>query len=100
MCYYESISKCEEMILNLYFSTSNNSLNVAKYYENHLAVHNQIVKTFDLTSFAQREEFNYAQTAEIAIISFPVYSQNIPKPFKEVLKKLNAKYIVLNATYG
>lgn len=36
----------------------------------------------------------------VAIIIFPVYCQNIPKPVKNFLKKISAKHIVLIATYG
>lgn len=37
---------------------------------------------------------------DVAVIIFPVYCQNIPKPVKNFLKNLFAKHIVLIATYG
>lgn len=40
------------------------------------------------------------ETAETAVVVFPVYCQNIPVPVKAFLKNLGAKYVVLIATYG
>lgn len=37
---------------------------------------------------------------ETAVVVFPVYCQNIPKPVKTFLNRLFAKHIVLIATYG
>ncbi len=39
-------------------------------------------------------------TDEVAVVVFPVYCQNIPKPVKQFLKSLEAKYIALIAAYG
>ena len=39
-------------------------------------------------------------TEDTAVIVFPVYSQNIPKPVKRFLKALEAKHVALIATYG
>ena len=38
--------------------------------------------------------------AETAVVVFPVYCQNIPKPVKTFLKTLQAKHVVLITTYG
>lgn len=38
--------------------------------------------------------------AETAVVVFPVYCQNIPKPVKKFLSECSAKYVVLIATYG
>ena len=43
---------------------------------------------------------NKTTTADTAIVVFPVYCQNIPKPVKRFLKGLEAKYVALIATYG
>jgi len=45
---------------------------------------------------------NKERTSEddVAVVVFPVYCQNIPKPVKVFLKQLNAKHIALVATYG
>ena len=39
-------------------------------------------------------------TEDTAIVVFPVYCQNIPKPVKRFLKGLEAKHVALIATYG
>ena len=39
-------------------------------------------------------------TDDVAVLVFPVYCQNIPKPVKQFLKRMRAKHIVLIATYG
>lgn len=38
--------------------------------------------------------------ADTAVVVFPVYCQNIPKPVKNFLRRLTAEHIVLIATYG
>ena len=43
---------------------------------------------------------NKATTEDTAVVVFPVYCQNIPKPVKRFLKGLEAKYVALIATYG
>ena len=43
---------------------------------------------------------NETTTEDTAVVVFPVYCQNIPKPVKQFLKGLEAKYITLIATYG
>ena len=39
-------------------------------------------------------------TDDVAVVVFPVYCQNIPKPVKQFLKRMRAKFTVLIATYG
>ncbi|MBE6563410.1 MAG: hypothetical protein E7660_06700 [Ruminococcaceae bacterium] len=39
-------------------------------------------------------------TCGVAVVVFPVYCQNIPKPVKSFLKELRAEHVVLIATYG
>ena len=40
------------------------------------------------------------ETEEVAVVVFPVYCQNIPKPVKQFFERIRAKYLVLIATYG
>lgn len=54
----------------------------------------------DLTSFVDRESFDYSKKIDNLVFCFPVYSQNIARPIKEILKKLQAKNIIIIATYG
>ena len=37
---------------------------------------------------------------DVAVVVFPVYCQNIPKPVKQFMERMRAKHIVLIATYG
>ena len=71
-----------------YFSGSGHSLAVAK------AVSEKIG--------GQPVEIDHAppRYSDIAVVVFPVYCQNIPKPVKMFLNKLAAKHIALIATYG
>ena len=39
-------------------------------------------------------------TEDTAVVVFPVYCQNIPKPVKQFLKRMRANHVVLIATYG
>lgn len=41
-----------------------------------------------------------SSSAEVAVIVFPVYCQNIPSPVMRFLETFRAKHIVLIATYG
>ena len=43
---------------------------------------------------------NETATKDTAVVVFPVYCQNIPKPVKRFLKSLEAKCVALIATYG
>lgn len=47
-----------------------------------------------------RQIDNKATTEDAAVVVFPVYCQNIPKPVKRFLKGLEAKCVALIATYG
>ena len=39
-------------------------------------------------------------TDDVAVVVFPVYCQNVPKPVKPFLERMRAKHVVLIATYG
>jgi NAD-dependent dihydropyrimidine dehydrogenase PreA subunit/flavodoxin len=54
----------------------------------------------DLTSFKNQNNFDYSKYYEYIVICFPVYSQNIPNPVIDILKKLKSKYFLLLITYG
>ena len=62
-----------------------------------LAVSKELSKLLDCEI---RPLDNKATTEDIAVVVFPVYCQNIPKPVKRFLKGLEAKYVALIATYG
>ncbi len=72
-----------------YFSGSGHSLAVSK------ALAEMLACTIKPISFGGE-----IITEEVVAVVFPVYCQNIPKPVKQFLKKLKAKYIALIATYG
>lgn len=69
------------------FSGSGHSLAVSKELAKMLDCE---IKTVDSETAAE----------DTAVVVFPVYCQNIPKPVKQLLKRLRAKHIALIATYG
>ncbi len=71
-----------------FFSGSGHSFAVADFFAKRLQ-----------TSMLEITQ-NVQSSAETAIIVFPVYCQNIPATVVPFLKKLNARYAVLIATYG
>ena len=75
------------MITIFYFSGSGHSLAVSK----------ELAQMLDCEI---RPVDSETATADTAVVVFPVYCQNIPKPVKRFLKGLEAKYVVLIATYG
>ena len=75
------------MITIYCFSGSGHSLAVSKALAR---MFNCEIKTVDSKTAAE----------DTAVIVFPVYCQNIPKPVKRFLKGLEAKYVALIATYG
>ena len=62
-----------------------------------LAVSKELSKLLDC---GIRPIDNNTATEDTAVVVFPVYCQNIPKPVKRFLKGLEAKYVALIATYG
>lgn len=71
-----------------FFSGNGHSLAVADFFAKQLQT--------GVTEITQ----DIQSSAETAIIVFPVYCQNIPRTVVSFLKKLNAGYAVLVATYG
>ncbi len=82
-------------IISVYFSTGGESEKVALYYKRKL-----LCSLYDLTSKISREQFDFDKHYDLIILSFPVFSQNIPNPLKNILSKLNASYFIINITYG
>ena len=62
-----------------------------------LAVSKELSKLLDCEI---RPIDNKTTTEDTAVVVFPVYCQNIPKPVKRFLKGLEAKHVALLATYG
>ena len=77
------------MIKVYYFSGSGHSFAVAEYFCQQLKC-----------EIAEINEKSAITSTETAVVVFPVYCQNIPKPVKKFLQKITSKYIVLIATYG
>lgn len=69
------------------FSATGRSLEAARFFADRLSV-----------PVTEIEKGNV--DAETAVVVFPVYCQNIPKPVKAFLTRLRAKYVVLIACYG
>lgn len=70
-----------------YFSAAGHSLQVARYFA-------QALKA------PLCEIGSTAESADTAVVVFPVYCQNIPEPVKAFLPRLSAKNVALIATYG
>lgn len=79
------------MIAVLYFTGSGHSRAVAEYFAEKLDCDAVSIGSVSATQLC---------SAETALIVFPVYCQNIPKPVKDFLKRIQAENIVLIATYG
>ena len=73
-----------------YFSGSGHSLAVSKVLAELLEC--------DITEIGV--DSSDSSSAEVAVIVFPVYCQNIPSPVMRFLETFRAKHIVLIATYG
>ena len=71
-----------------YFSGSGKTKEVATFVANELS--------FPLKEISENEH----DCQDAAVVVFPVYCQNIPKPVYNFLKKLDAEKIALIATYG
>ena len=87
MCYHATIPGVAYMIRIYCFSGSGHSLAVAKVLA-------------EMLECQIRPVDSRTATEEVAVVVFPVYCQNIPKPVKHFLKRMRAKHIVLIATYG
>ena len=83
------------MNLVICFSPTGGTKKIADYAANYLNF-----QLLDLTAFKDHKDFNFRQEFDYLVLCFPVYSQNIPKPVKEIIKKLKAKCYILIATYG
>jgi len=73
-----------------YFSGSGHSLAIAEAFSRFLNC-----EMFDITTAT--EDFT---DDEVAVVVFPVYCQNIPRPVKAFIKRISAKSVVLIASYG
>ena len=78
----------------IYYSNTNQSKAVAEYCKNELAW-----DIYDLNQPKQTEEALLTSFEKVILI-FPIYCQNIPDIVKSFLKKLNARYLTVIATYG
>ncbi len=73
-----------------YFSGSGHSLAVARFFAETLHCSIEDISSRQVSS----------SVANIAVVVFPVYCQNIPSPVKNFLRRLKAPFAVLIATYG
>ena len=80
----------------IYFSAFGETKKLNDYYLNNL----DTTEVYDITDYHIRMNFNYNQYYDFIILSFPIYSQNIPKVVKRFIKKLKGKYAIINTTFG
>jgi len=80
----------------IYFSPSNETAKVNNYYLDKLSS----CEVYNITDFLTRVNFNFNIDIDFLILSFPIYSQDIPQEVKEFVNKIKGKYAVINVTYG
>ena len=82
-------------IVNCYFTGSGETKKVSEFYQSFFT------DSF-LLDLSNPFVLRVAQTieADLLILSFPVYSQNIPLPVRKFLPYLFPKHVVINITYG
>ncbi len=78
----------------IYYSNTNQSKAVAEYF-----VKETGWDVYDLNQPEQAQRSVYT-VFERAVLVFPVYCQNVPEVIKAFLKRLNARYLTVVATYG
>lgn len=78
----------------IYYSNTNQSKAVAEYFVKKLG--------WDIYDLNQRDQAQKAvdTTFYKIVLVFPVYCQNVPDVVKDFLKKLEARYLTVVATYG
>lgn len=81
-------------ILHLYFSPNGETKKIATHF--HTLLKGEII---DMTTVHNRLNFPIKKHV-ITIISCPVYSAQIPKPFIQIIEKITSKYIIINITFG
>lgn len=79
----------------IYFSPSNQSKMIASYFSKALSY-----DLYDITSYNLRNNFEFNFTYHNIVLSFPVYSQNIPLPVLDFLKRIKTDNYILLVTYG
>ena len=79
---------------HVYFSPNSETERIARHFADALGG-----KVYDITGFVQRKRFR-AFDCECLVLSFPVYSADIPEPLKPLLGRFQAKNVVLNVTFG
>lgn len=79
----------------VYFSVSQESKRIAEYFSK--KANYQLI---DLTSYNDRKGFDYTIDFNNLVLCFPVYSQNMAEPIKEIMENIKTKNVVLIATYG
>ncbi|MBO4805449.1 MAG: hypothetical protein J5554_05365 [Paludibacteraceae bacterium] len=86
---YDPIHR-QKMVISLYcFSGSGHSRAIADY----------LAKQLEITVEPLPDE-EMEDRSEVALVVFPVYSQNLPDPVKIRLPKIKAQRFILIATYG
>ena len=86
---------CHMNISNIYFSPNGETKKIAVYYYEKLGG-----TLVDFTAQSSRDTYDFKILHDLVILSIPVYSQNIPKPLRSILKMIKSTYVLINLTYG
>jgi ferredoxin len=83
------------LVHHVVFSPTGSTRSVARHF------HDRLGGTFtDITDPKTRSSFDPDLRGALVVLSFPVHSQNVPGPIRDILKSLEADRLVMNITYG
>jgi ferredoxin len=81
-------------IYNIYFSPTRSTEKIANYFSSYIDMID-----IDLTVPENRNSLQI-ESDSVTVLSIPTYSQNVPIPLRNCLKKIESKSVVVNVTYG
>ncbi len=82
-------------ISHIYFSPNGETKKISIYFHEKLGG-----SLVDFSNPSVRNTYDFDKIHELVILSLPVYSQNIPIPIRDIIKKLKTMFLIVNITYG
>ena len=82
-------------INHIYFSPNGETKKISIYFHEKLGGN-----LVDFSNPLTRNAYDFDKIHELIVLSLPVYSQNIPIPIRNILKKLKTMFLIINITYG
>lgn len=81
-------------ITHIYFSPNGQTKIIADYFIDYLKG-----DAFDITDFQTRQSLEIVRE-DLVVLSFPIYSANLPDIVYEALSRVESKYMIINLTFG